>query len=75
MAAPNRAVRLVALMRLLDDRCYTTDELAEEFGVSARTIRRDLLDLQGEPLFYPLTTKVIWQSLRLACMKGVRDRS
>ena len=50
-----RAIRLIQIIELLRDGCgYTTAELAERFGVSQRTIRDDLLVLQGEPFYMPL---------------------
>jgi DeoR/GlpR family transcriptional regulator of sugar metabolism len=42
-------------MALLDDRGFSTVELAVILRVSRRTIRRDLNVIQGEPLYYPLT--------------------
>ena len=50
-----RALRLIRLMALLDDRGFSTAELAIVLKVSRRTIRRDLDAIQGEPLYYPLT--------------------
>jgi predicted DNA-binding transcriptional regulator YafY len=50
-----RALRLIVLMTLLDDRGFSTAELAIVLKVSRRTIRRDLDTIQGEPLYYPLT--------------------
>jgi len=50
-----RALRLIRLMALLDDRGFSTVELAVILRVSRRTIRRDLGAIQGEPLYYPLT--------------------
>jgi len=49
-----RALRLIRLMTLLDDRGFSTVELAVILKVSRRTIRRDLGVIQGEPLYYPL---------------------
>jgi len=70
MNSCSRAFRLIELMRLLNQRCYTTEELAEHFGVSERTIQRDLLDIQGEPLRYPVINRQVWQSMELGCMGG-----
>lgn len=53
-----RVLRMFQIVRLLQERPFTTDELAERFGVSTRTIRRDLLELQLEPVFAPLVCKV-----------------
>ena len=52
--AMSRAVRLVAILEALRDRPQTTKELATRFEVTPRTIRRDLVELQGEPLYAPL---------------------
>ena len=50
-----RALRLIRLMSLLNDRGFSTAELAIALKVCRRTIRRDLAAIQGEPLYYPLT--------------------
>lgn len=50
----DRAGRLYRMAQMLQDRPFTTAELAERFGVSHRTIRRDLLILRGEPYYLPL---------------------
>ncbi|MDX8362784.1 YafY family protein [Cytobacillus sp. IB215316] len=50
----NKSKRLVELMMVINSkRVFTAKELADEFGVSLRTIQRDLLDLQelGVPLY------------------------
>jgi predicted DNA-binding transcriptional regulator YafY len=47
-------VRLIYIERLLRSHPRTTDELATLCGVSVRTIRRDLADLQAEPIRLPL---------------------
>ncbi|MBM3708759.1 MAG: HTH domain-containing protein [Actinobacteria bacterium] len=49
-----RAIRLLQILRLLKDRPHSVAELAAACGVSERTARRDLLDLQGEPIYAPL---------------------
>jgi predicted DNA-binding transcriptional regulator YafY len=54
MNACRRALRLLILMVLLEDRPYTSAELAVVLCVTRRTITKDLRDLQGEPLYYPL---------------------
>jgi DeoR/GlpR family transcriptional regulator of sugar metabolism len=41
-------------MSLLNDRGFSTAELAIVLKVSRRTIRRDLGVIQGEPLYYPV---------------------
>ena len=48
------AARLLEIIRILRDRPQTSDELAKRFGVSYRVIDRDLLALQGEPLYIPI---------------------
>ena len=50
-----RALRLIRLMSLLNERGFSTAELAIVLKVSRRTIRRDLGAIQGEPLYYALT--------------------
>lgn len=50
-----KAVRLVALMRLFEQRrSWSSAELAKRLGVHQRTMQRDLLDLQSYPLYFPL---------------------
>jgi len=49
-----RASRLLQVVRLLRDKPRTVAELAELCGVTCRTIRRDLVELQMEPLRVPL---------------------
>jgi len=56
-----RAVRLAAMIELFRaGGSYTTGELAERFGVSARVIQRDLAVLQSEPLRCPLVRETVW---------------
>ena len=55
-----RATRLLLIIQLLRERPYTCEALAERCGVSERTIRRDLLDLQCD-LRVPVTTRRIWE--------------
>ena len=52
--AGRRAARFLGIVRLLRDRPRTAADLAELCGVTVRTIRRDLLELQMEPLRVPL---------------------
>jgi predicted DNA-binding transcriptional regulator YafY len=56
MSAVSRAVRLLALLRLLGAHPagLTTREIAERLGVSPRTVQRDLIEVQAEPLYAPL---------------------
>ena len=50
----SKALRLVRLMQLFEQRSWTRRELAEELGVSMRTIERDMADLRAEPFYVPL---------------------
>ncbi len=51
-----RAVRLLAIRDFFETGATATArEWAERYGVSQRTVSRDLADLQAEPLYYPLT--------------------
>ena len=51
----DRAARLVAIRDLLiGGGAYSAGEIAERFGVDHRTVNRDLLDLQGAPLYTPI---------------------
>jgi len=54
MNGVSRAARLMRMAELLKARRWRSRELAQELGVSQRTISRDLLDLQSEPLRLPL---------------------
>ncbi len=50
-----RPVRLIQIMELFrGGGSYTTKELADRLGVTVRTIQRDVLELQGEPIYLPL---------------------
>jgi len=55
-----RAVRLIELMRLLNERRWTIAELADYFDVAEVTIRRDLSTIQDAPLRYPIVTERVW---------------
>ena len=60
-----RAARFLQLIWLLESRAYRPTELAAICGVSVRTIRRDLLELQMEPLRQPLVSeRGFWRILR-----------
>jgi len=60
-----RAARFLQLIWLLESRAYRPTELAAICGVSVRTIRRDLLELQMEPLRQPLVSeRGCWRILR-----------
>ena len=54
-----RARRLMDMVRRLRDRAYTVRELAELYNVSERTIRADILELQGEPFYLPAMRRVV----------------
>jgi len=57
----SRAARLLDIIRKLRDRPYSVGELAATMNVSNRTVQRDLLALQGEPLYIPMTQNgVAW---------------
>ena len=47
-------MRLIDMMKKLRERSWTVGELAEPYGISSRTIHRDLLELQGEPVYLAL---------------------
>jgi len=53
------------MMRALEARCYTCDELADEYGVHPRTIRRDLAAIQDAPLRFPLMARYVFGSVKL----------
>lgn len=58
----NKAVRLVYLRdQFVAGSRYTARELSDRLGVSQRTIERDLLDLQSEPLRVPLIRDIDWR--------------
>lgn len=63
----SQADRLVRMMRMLASRSVTIKELADEFQVSPRQIRRDLirLEAQGHPLSKELDGAEGWWSLPL----------
>jgi hypothetical protein len=50
-----KATRLAWIMKSMDAGArLSKPQMAEKCGVSERTIERDLLDVQGAPLYYPL---------------------
>jgi len=65
-APVRRALRLADMMQLFrtDDGAYTVDELARRYGVSERTVQRDLADLQDEPIRLPLVLRRVWSRMR-----------
>ena len=56
MQSCSRAVRLIAMLQLIRVRPngITSRQIAEQLGVSQRTVQRDLADVQDEPLRAPL---------------------
>jgi DeoR/GlpR family transcriptional regulator of sugar metabolism len=65
MNACRRALRLIVIMTLLEDCVYSCTELAIVLHVSRQTIRKDLRDLQGEPLYFPLMySRDGWRKMR-----------
>ena len=55
-----RALRLMDIIEQLQEHPRSVEELAERYGVSPRTVYRDLLDIQGEPKYAPLVRRVTW---------------
>ena len=55
--ATKNALRLIVEMGLMLDRRYSAAEMAGRLCVDHRTVNRDLLDLQGDPLYLPLTNE------------------
>ena len=60
MSHLTRAMRLIDMLRRLKDRAYTTEELAEVYGMSQRQVRRDLQELSSYPEYAPLIGKMQW---------------
>jgi predicted DNA-binding transcriptional regulator YafY len=56
-----RAVRLLKIIQLLNERAYTTGELAEHCGVSERAIQKDLADLRDDPLYLQLRQEIRYE--------------
>lgn len=71
MPAPSsvtiKAARLVAEIQMLEARPHTACELARSLGVSVRSVQRDLVLLQTEPLYVPLWQdhRMRWRILRM----------
>jgi hypothetical protein len=60
-----RATRLILIMQALQERDWTTAELAERFQVSRFTIWRDLLAIQSELREQcPIVQRRVWGMLR-----------
>ena len=59
-----RAMRLIWLMELVDERDWTVPSLAARLKVSEPTLRRDLLAIQGEPIHYPLVMEQVVRRMR-----------
>ena len=56
-----KSTRLLAIVRLLNERPHTTRELATLLNVSERTIQQDLQDLRDDPLYLQLKQEVRYQ--------------
>jgi len=56
-----KSTRLLAIVRLLNERPHTTRELASLLNVSERTIQQDLQDLRDDPLYLQLKQEVRYQ--------------
>ena len=67
-----RSVRLLAIVRLLNERGYTTRELADRLGISGRTIQQDLQDLRDDPLYVQLRQDVRYEWRLLGDGDGCR---
>jgi DeoR/GlpR family transcriptional regulator of sugar metabolism len=57
-----RQQRLDKLCKLLKERFWSLEELAERLGVSAKTVYRDLQEIQGDRWRYPLVRREEWGS-------------
>jgi predicted DNA-binding transcriptional regulator YafY len=65
-AVVERAVRLAYLLSMFESKQrISVAEIAEKFEVSERTIRRDLLTLQGEPFYLPLEQERVYRRQEL----------
>ena len=53
-----RTQRVWLMIGLLQERWHPHDELARRFGVSTRTIRDDLLLIEGEPFCQPVQRRM-----------------
>jgi predicted DNA-binding transcriptional regulator YafY len=53
MAKPaiKRSCRMIDMMQRLRDAWVTKEQLAATYGVSLRTVERDLADLESEPIY------------------------
>lgn len=60
-----RAVRLMLIARDLQASYCTIETLAARYGVTDRTIYRDLAELQREPIGEPIVAYTVWHSIRL----------
>lgn len=49
-----KAARPLDILRRLQGGPYTTEEFCDLYGVSARAVSRDLLDLRTEPFCLPI---------------------
>ena len=69
-APMKRAVRLLQIIQLLNERAYTTRELAERCKVAERTIQQDLADLREDPLYLQLRQEVRYEYRLLGAGNG-----
>ena len=60
MAYPARSIRIRDLENQLRRRRLAITDMVELYGVSERTIRRDLSDLQAAPLRLPIRCEQLW---------------
>lgn len=60
-----RCLRLMDIIQCLEERPHTTNELAERYQVSPRTIRDDLMLIQGHPRYAPLVQFRGWKLVNL----------
>ena len=74
--ADRRVLRIIKCLRLLQDACYSPEDLAQHFRVSKRTVYRDLrvLARAGVPLVRPTGRQcyqvMVGASARLARSSG-----
>ena len=60
-APMSRAMRLLRLIDMLNERGYTTEELAARLGVAQRTVQKDLQDLRDDPMYLQLRCRVRYE--------------
>ena len=64
-----KASRMLDMYLLLkaSKRGYTLEELAERYGVTPRTIRRDIEDMERDPIYAPVVCNVR-REWRIMCL-------